>query len=1036
MNRLSFAVVIGMVCAAVFALGQRMPDVPLLKVGMSHEFLDKHLLMRSRAILRTIDASYLSSVGFDQVQLDRAQILRDRDLPNRSVQQLATVHRDHRLSPFAIRAAIEAGFVELEQGNLPSAIDHLEDATTIARRDVSRRSDTSYRTLALQAFYWLGASYALTGRYEDACREWSECAKLSSTNVLAARALFAIAQTHELNGSDSLAFTSYHQVKDAFPRSEYAAESQIRRAVIFLRKRNPVRAIDELQGIDLDLAHFMQTQDSARCALLSEYVSVVRIQSLAMQQRFRQALDSAVRFLPRLPQSPNTSLVRLSMGYAYLNIGRPDSALAQYDSIIASSVDEDSETRHQAILYRGVSLQRLGRSAEAEQLFTSVSVEAGYPYKPHALIEVGQALYERQDFERASKYFERAEREARDASVILRAQLMLGSCLLQRQQWAKASSVYDRAVTLAEQSDPINVSLQPEYLAVARLFKGVSLAQTNQTSSAIAALTDFLGNHPIDARRDEATFWLAEAMYRENLLRNAQEFYEEIVRRYTASARREEAMYGLAWTYFRRRDFTKSSKAFEELITSYPQSRYVVEAMVRRADGLYIGHQFRAAASQYEQASQRGGNTEEAQYAGFQAGNAAYRDGDLDRATRLMRSFVQRYPNSRLADDALYLIGWIAFQQQQDADAIREFERLLQAYPDGDHAVRALYTIGDAHFNMGNYDASLQTYRRVMSQYPSHPLAMESAKSLQEVLVGQGRTDEALAVLDTLIGMNPESVAAEDFSWSRAQIFYSGKSYSTAAAELGSYLKKYPSAQRKDEALYMLGKTYLGMNDVAQAVASFRELERTHASSPYVQTYRLDLAYHYANNANVSAADSIYRIIWQQDVSDSASASIAGYELAEHARMRGDTADAIFMYRSTADRFNSSVNGAQARYKLAQLYRRGNQLDSARYHLQILAQRTDQPTVVANVLYDLGTTYFRERDYLRAAEWFMRVREEFAGIEDWYTLSMLALGECYEQLQRKNDAVDAYTTVAELRPDDDYGKTAAARVKRLKGGRK
>jgi TolA-binding protein len=87
-------------------------------------------------------------------------------------------------------------------------------------------------------------------------------------------------------------------------------------------------------------------------------------------------------------------------------------------------------------------------------------------------------------------------------------------------------------------------------------------------------------------------------------------------------------------------------------------------------------------------------------------------------------------------------------------------------------------------------------------------------------------------------------------------------------------------------------------------------------------------------------------------------------------------------------------------------------------------------------LYDLGTTYFRERDYGRASEWFARVREEFAGVEDWYTLSMLALGECYEQLQQKKEAIDAYTTVAELRPDDDYGKTALARVKRLKGGRR
>ncbi|MEY2720298.1 MAG: hypothetical protein RLZZ273_1664 [Bacteroidota bacterium] len=1030
------SVVVALCALATQVQGQSLPEPPLLKVYASHEYVNQNVLSRSRAVLRSLVLSYRSNAGFERYQLDRAAVHNGRGLPDRAISSYESVYKVHPRSPYALTAAIEAGFVSLEGNDLVSAISHLEVATDIAARDVSLRPDTAYQHLALLSYYWLGACYAQAGRFEDACSQWTACARLKSTDIMAARALYAIAQTHELNGNDSSALSAYQSVMDGFPRSEYSAESQLRRAVIMLRKRSPVRALDELQGIDLDLVHFMQIGDSARCELVRQYVTIVRIQALSMQRLFAQSLDSAKLYLARYPKSDNDGLVRLAMGFGFLNTNRPDSALLQYDAVISSNVPEDSEIRHQALLYRGVSLLRLARGNEAEQLFTSLSVQAGYPYKPHALIEVGQALYEREEYERAQKSFDRAEREAQDASVILRAQIMSGSCLLQRQQWAKAAVVFERAERLAESSDPQRVLQRDEYLAVARLHRGISLAQTNQESAAIAALTDFLGNHPKDHRRDEATFWLAEAMYRENLLKNAQELYEEIVKRFTASPRREEAMYGLAWTFFRRRDFTKSSKAFEDLITSFPQSRYVIEAMVRRADGLYISHQFRAAATQYEQAFQRGGGSEEAQYAGFQAGNAAYRDGDFDRARQFMRSFVQRHPNSRLADDALYLIGWIAFQQQDDAGAIREFERLLQAYPDADHAVKALYTIADAHFNTGSYETSIQTYRRVMAQYPSHPLAMESAKSLQEVLVGQGRTDEALAVLDTLIGLNPESVAAEDFTWSKAQIFYSGRNYSTAATELSAYLKKYPSAQRKDEALYLLGKTYLGMNDVPQAVASFRELESSYAASAYVQTSRLDLAYYYASNANMSASDSIYAIVRVKHAFDTAAASTAGYEMAEHARMRGDTASAIELYRSTADRYPTAVNGAQARYKLAQLYRKAHTMDSARYHLQLLAQRTDQPSVVANVLYDLGTTYFREKNYAKASESFIRVREEYAGIEDWYTLSMLALGECFEQLLQKKDALDAYMTVAELRPDDDYGKTAAARVKRLRGGRK
>jgi len=1021
-------------CSAVH--GQHLPVPPLLQVYQAHDFIDKGLLARSSALLRSTRVRSQADIGFERSQIDRAHIFRDRGLSQRAVEQHSTIYDAFQFSPFALSSALEAGFIELEANRLTEAIEYLERATSIGARDVAARSNTTYRDVTVLSHYWLGACYAQQKLYSKAIQQWGTCVVLSKSHHLAAQALFASAQVHELSGIDSLAASSYNALMKWFPLSALATEAQVRLAVIKLRDRNPVKALDELQGVDGRLQVHRSNEDSPRAAILSEYVHIIRLQAFTMLQQHQQALDSAFVFTQRYPASTNLSLVLLATGYAYLYLQRADSALYQYDRIIASDIAEDSEVRHQALLYRGVALQRLGRDAEAEQLFTALSVQAGYPYKPHALIEVGQALYVREDFERAQKLFEKAEREARDPAVTLKAQILLGSCQLQRQQWAKAADVFQRTISLAENTSIAAVAQKEELLATARLERGISLAQTNQLPAAIASLTDFLGNHPKDSRRDEATFWLAESMYRENLLKNAQEFYEEIVKRYTASLRREEAMYGLAWTHFRKRDFTKSSKAFEELITTYPQSRYVVEAMVRRADGLYINRQYRAAATQYEQASLNGGASEEGLYAGYQAGSAAYRDGDLDRATRLMRSFLQRYPQSRLSDDALYLIGWIAFQQQRDEDAIREFEALMQAYPDGDHAVRALYTIGDAQFNLGNYDLAMQTYRQVMSKYSSHPLATESAKSLQEVLVGQGRTDEAVAVLDTLIGLNPEASATEDFVWSKAQIFYSGKNYTTAAAELASYVKKYPSAGRKDEALYMLGKTYLSMNDLPQSLAAFRELEQSHASSEYVQTYRLDLAFYYASNANMSGADSIYQIIWKQHSDDTLAASTAGYEMAEHARMRGDTLAAVELFRTTADTYANSVNGTQARYKLAQLFRKMSNLDSARFHLQILAQRTDQPSIVANVLYDLGTTYFRERNYTQASEWFIRVREEYAGIEDWYTLSMLALGECYEQLQQKDQAIEAYSTIADLRPDDDYGKTAVARVKRLKGVRK
>ncbi|MBU3698447.1 MAG: tetratricopeptide repeat protein [Candidatus Kapabacteria bacterium] len=1011
-----------------------MPTMPSAIIArQSHRYLDQALLQRSLERLRAYGHDWSRTASADQVWIDRSEIDRRRDNRLGASRRLADFTERRAASPLAAGAMLERGFLSLEDGDHAAGAELCRQASEIAARSWERTGDSVYLRIGQMAAFWQATSLAHQGALDEALVAYQK--STVGDDDLAAQSRFAIGQVHEQNGLQAEAFAAYGEVWTNHPRHPLAIAARVRQAVISLGKRQAVRSIDLLNGIDSAIVRLLSSTGSVDTSAL-DLVPVVRLQALAQAGLFQRSIDTSDAFLRRRPGSAFRWVVHLTAGYAHLHLSRPDSALRHYDAIVTGDADEGSDTRHQALLYRALCLKRLGRSAEAERDFAGLAMQAGYPYKAQALIEVGQAQYERADYERAVKSLEKAEREAQDATTLLRSQILLSSALMHRQQWTRAATVLERAEKIALEAKEELVPLRVRYLADARLHRGICFVQAGAARQAIAALTDFLGNHPAESRRDEATFWLAEAMYKEDMLKNAQELYEEVVRRYTASTRREEAMYGLAWTHFRRRDFDRSAKVFGELLSTYPQSQYATEAMVRRADGLYIAKQFAAAARQYEQASRRDVSSDEGQYAAFQAGQASYRAGELSRALELMRAFVQRYPKSRLADDALYLIGWVAFQQQDDAGAIVEFERLLQAYPDGDHAVRALYTIGDARFNLGEIDAAITTYRDVMARFPSHPLATEAARSLQDVLVGQGRTEEALVVLDTLIRANPQSLAAEEFSWKKAEIFYSGKQYQNAAGELQAYLRSYPSAQRSDEALYLLGKTYLTMNDLPQALEAFASISRRDAKSRYIVSSSMDLAEYYTRSANTTSADSIYRIIFVAPDADTTASSLAGYELAEHARMRQDSIGAMELYQQTADRFPASEYGAQSRYKLAQLHRRAGRLDSTRFHLNLLAQRTDAPLIVANVLYDLGTSFMRERNHAVAAGYFERVRDDHAGIEDWYTLSMLSLGECYEALDRKPDAISTYQTVLTIRPDDDYGKTAQARLKRLTGGRR
>lgn len=972
----------------------------------------------------------------DAIPFTSAEISRNSAQPTLADRTMEQFIRNRSNSPHIPYAWLERGLAALENDDLQSAEQFLTHSAESAALQMVERNDSNYSTLAHYALYWLGASQANQGKYEQGIATLRNCITAMPNGVYSEKALYCIGQIFEKNADPTQAIAAFAEVRKLYPTRSTMVASKIREAQNHLRKRQAERALDVLLGID-ELISAARRGDTASLqpqmfiADAEQEVLFIRAQAASLRGKYQQTYDSCLVLLRDYPTSPYRWFVELQAGFSALSNGRADLAKGHLTSILSGVPDEASVVRQQALLYHAVALKMLGEKEEAEKAFETLAYQSGYPFQAQALVEVGISAYERGTYDKAEKAFERADKESRDALTSVRASVLLGAARIELQQFTKAAAAFERAELLAFNATEEHLINRKLYLAESRLKRGICLVMANQTKNAITALTDFIGNHPKDPRIDEATFWLAESMYHADLLKNAQELYEEVVNKYTASIRREEAMYGLAWTYFRRRDLAKSIDAFGDLLEAFPKSKFAVDGMVRRGDGFYISKQYKAASEQYKTAFKRSPSSSEGQYAGYQAGQALYRANDLQGALQHLRNFVVTQPMSKLADDALFLIGWIEFQQRNYQAAITEFRRLLAAYPSGDQAVRALYTLGDAMFNMEDVDGAMETYHQVIKRFPSHALASEAAKNMQIAYMGMGKTSDAIKIADDLINANPQSVVAEEFMFKKAEIFFSGRNYSNAASELEAYLKKYPSSGKADEAMYLLGKTFLTMNDDVQARAAFSSLEQKYPSSSFVVASKLDLAVFYNASANSTKADSLYAIVTTKFASDTASASRAGFERATIHRVAGDSSKALTIYKQVADRYPSTEYGDQARYQVASYYRRNKNYDSARIQLGILARTSTQPLIIANALYEMGEMFFREKNYAEALPMLMRVREEYAGYEDWYTFSLLTLGEIFELQLNFDAAKEAYGVIVELRPEDDFGKTAASRLKRI-----
>jgi tetratricopeptide (TPR) repeat protein len=112
-------------------------------------------------------------------------------------------------------------------------------------------------------------------------------------------------------------------------------------------------------------------------------------------------------------------------------------------------------------------------------------------------------------------------------------------------------------------------------------------------------------------------------------------------------------------------------------------------------------------------------------------------------------------------------------------------------------------------------------------------------------------------------------------------------------------------------------------------------------------------------------------------------------------------------------------------------YRISGFYDDAIREFSRLVNSSIDPNLSAEAQYRLGEIYLRLGNRQKAIEEFTKVRDNYAGIEDWFTLSLLNLGELYEQAGNIDEAVSCYRAILATRESDDYTKTAKRRLQIL-----
>lgn len=973
---------------------------------------------------------------------DKAELLRaELDLVAGNLttadSRLAEFAKTRNNSPFIPFALIQRGFIAFKAKKFERAEKHFNSSKVASLVAFSTRNDSDYYYNAHISNYLLALSLSQQGKHLDAIPVLFDGVNNLAQGEFTDDSYFLLGRIHEINRNYDSALVYYRIIENKFPNTPVMLVSLVRTANCNIALRKPTTALVALERAQ-NLHNKMLNQeisfgDKQNYLVddLAEQISFLKGESYNLAKNFGESEREFNSLLEKYPDSEYRFDALNSLGWALMNMERYDEALQKFDLVINSDSEFAVRANPVAMLYRAVSLKRSGKTDQARREFSALGMQPAYPFLGLVLLEVGQMQYEAGEFDQAMKTLERAARETQDARTSVRINLLLGATYMEMKLWDRATGEFKKAEILAENATEINMPNKTWYLAMSKLNQGISLVKSRRATEAIPHLQAYIAENKDGSRTEEALFWLGEAYFRNDLLRNAIETYGNLLNKYPLTPRKEEAMYGLGWSHFRLRDFNNSSKVFDNMIKEFPNSKYAVEVLTRQGDGYYLDKSFAKAADSYRRAARLSPGTEDGQYASYQLAHALYRNNSWEQSITSLLDFVRLYGRSPYAPNSLYLIGWIRFQQKKYIEAIDNFNFLITAYPQSTLVPRAYYAIGDAYYNMGEFEKSIEQYRIVIESYPGNPLAPEAIRSVQYSLIALGRESEAIEIANKYVETNPESPFAPVFQKKIGEMFYQGGKFRDAISEYEKFVNKNPNNENVPEVLFMMAKSYTSLNETNQAEQMYNKITRDHPQSEFAPMALLEGGLLQIELANIHKADSLFRHL-QRSYPENPNAAQAGFERAVIKYRIGDTTSSLKIFEEVAVNYKDSDWGDQSRYRIAMHFRAIGQYDSARYHFQFIADIDDNPKISSESRYRIGELWMRDKNYINAIESFLLVKDKFEGYEDWYSQSLLNLGECYENTEQYDSAREIYRALEAIRPDDDYGKTAKSRLNRIK----
>ncbi|MFC4263857.1 tetratricopeptide repeat protein [Ferruginibacter yonginensis] len=512
-----------------------------------------------------------------------------------------------------------------------------------------------------------------------------------------------------------------------------------------------------------------------------------------------------------------------------------------------------------------------------------------------------------------------------------------------------------------------------------------------------------------------ANFWRGEIAYRQQQYDAAIRFLTIFIQGNVPAqgeANTTTARYNVAYSYFQKENYKQAATAFEQVAQNITINSTALEqdAYLRCADAYYMQKEYSKANAMYEAAIKA--SSTQSDYALYQRAMIAGIKNSNDKIA-LLNTVNKQYPKSTLKQDINMEIALTYIADEKFADAIPYLNTIINS-ADGGLKPKAYLKLGLANYNNKNNSEALKAYTQLIKLYPASAEADEALDIVKSIYVDEGKPEEYIAIMKA----NGKSVAmseADSLSYAAAFNKYELGDCNVATTSFTNYLNKYPAGAFVLDALYLRADCYQRNKDITNAFAGYAAVSDK-GNSKYFEKATLEaarLAYfeikNYAdakkyfevlrtNSVNqdnqLEALRGLVRSYYQlKDYAQANTASkelltrkgistddksIANLVLGKSLQINNDAAGAITAFKAVIA-INRSAWGAEARYELASVYFKQNNLAAAeKAALATIKETGSYDEWVTSSYILLGDIFMQQKDYFNAKATYESVAKNAA----------------------------------------------------------